>query len=151
MSYQRRKTHRIRPGVAVRFFGEPIDRTKRQYLDGVVENCGLGGMFISTDRPFPKGSLVTLEFRIKSESRDLDPVKAQGIVRWVRRRTGDRGMGIAFIEFEGLGDRVFSDWIKKVLDEPQYGDENKPKVYLKIAALARRLSPQTSLSNMIAG
>ena len=151
MSYQRRKTHRIRPGVAVRFFGEPIDRTKRQYLDGVVENCGLGGMFISTDRPFPKGSLVTLEFRIKSESRDLDPVKAQGIVRWVRRRTGDRGMGIAFIEFEGLGDRVFSDWIRKVLKEPEEKNRTEPRVCSKIAALVRRLSPQTSLSNTIAG
>ena len=151
MSYQRRKTHRIRPGVAVRFFGEPIDRTKRQYLDGVVENCGLGGMFISTDRPFPKGSLVTLDFRIKSESRDLDPVKAQGIVRWVRRRTGDRGMGIAFIEFQGLGDRVFSDWIRKVLKEPEEKNRTEPRVCSKIVALVRRLSPQTRLSNTIAG
>lgn len=151
MSYQRRKTHRIRPGVAVRFFGEPIDRTKRQYLDGVVENCGLGGMFISTDRPFPKGTLITMDFRIESESKELTPVRARGIVRWVQRRAGDRGVGIEFMEFERLGDRVFSDWIKKVLQEPQDRDENESKAYLKIAALARRVFPQTSLSNTIAG
>lgn len=151
MSYQRRKTRRIRPGVAVRFFGESIDRMKRQYLDGVVENCGLGGMFIPTDHPFPKGSPITLDFRIESESKELTPVRAQGIVRWVRRRTGDRGMGIAFIEFQGLGDRVFSDWIRKVLKEPEEKNRTEPRVYSKIAALVRRLSPQTSLSNTIAG
>lgn len=151
MLHQKRKTHRIRPGVAVRFFGEPIAKTKRQYLDGIVENCGLGGMFISIDHPFPKGSLITLEFRIKSESRNLEPVKAKGIVRWVRRRTGDQGMGIAFIEFEGLGDRVFSDWIRKVLKEPEEKNRTEPRVCSKIVALARPLSPQTSLSNTIAG
>ena len=151
MFNKRRKNCRIRPGVSVRFMGESIDKMKREYLDGVVENCGLGGMFISTDHVFSKGSLITLDFRIDSESKDLTPVRAQGIVRWVQRRNGNRGMGIAFIEFQGLGDRVFSDWIKKVLDEPQYWDENEPKVYFKIAALARRLSPQTSLSNTIAG
>lgn len=143
MFNQRRKTHRIRPGVAVRFIGESIDKMTRHYLDGVVENCGLGGMFISTDHPFPKGSLITLDFRIDSESRELTPVRAQGIVRWVKRRTGNRGMGIEFIEFQGLGDRVFADWIKKVLDEP--------RVSSNIAALARFSSPQTSLSNRIAG
>ncbi len=147
----KRKSCRIRPGVAVRFMGESIAKTKREYLDGVVENCGLGGMFISSDHLFPKGSLITMDFRIDSESKNLTPVSAQGIVRWVQRRNGDRGMGIAFIEFQGLGDRVFSEWIKKVLDEPQYGDEDEPRVYLNIAALARHVSPQTSFSSTIAG
>ena len=118
MRPQKRRTHRIRSGVAVRFIGESIDRTTRRYLDGVAENCGLGGMFISTEHPYPKGSLITLDFRINSESKELTPVSARGIVRWVQRRIGDRGMGIEFIEFEGLGDRVFSDWIEKVLQEP---------------------------------
>ncbi len=151
MLHQEKRTHRIRPGVAVRFIGKSIDRTTRHYLDGVVENCGLGGMFISTDHPFPKGNLITLDFRVNSESKGSTPVRARGIVRWVQRRTGDRGMGIEFMEFERLGDRVFSDWIKKVLQEPQDRDENEPKVYLKIAALARRLFPQASLSHTITG
>ena len=151
MFNRKRESCRIRPGVAVRFMGESIAKAKREYLDGVVENCGLGGMFISTDRLFPKGSLITMDFRIDSESKDLTPVSAQGMVRWVQRGNGNRGMGIAFIEFKGLGDRVFSSWIKKVLDEPEYGDENEPMVYLKIAAFAGRVSPQPNLSSAIAG
>jgi hypothetical protein len=150
MSNETRKYARLRPGVAVRFFGEPIDRTTRQYLTGAAENCGLGGMFISTEYAFSKGSIVTLDFRIDSESRGLTPVRAYGIVSLVQRKGGIRGMGIQFIEFEGLGDRIFSDWIKEVLKEHPEKDENEPGLYSKIAGPARFSSPQATLFNRIA-
>lgn len=134
MSNERRKYARLRPGVAVRFCEETTDRSKREYLVGVAENCGLGGMFISTDPPFSEGSIVTLDFWIESESKGVTPVTAYGIVRWVRRKSGVRGMGVQFIEFEGLGDRIFSDWIKEVFKDHPEIDEDKPGPYSKIAA-----------------
>ncbi len=73
---------------------------------------GLGGMFIEINHPFPKGSIVAIQFKSKTD-KDERLVTARGLIRWTQKRKRPHGMGIDFIEFEGLGNTSFEEWFKK--------------------------------------
>jgi hypothetical protein len=68
-------------------------------------------MFIDTDNLLPKGSMVVIQFRSNKEG-DKRPVIAKGLVCWTRKWKSPHGMGIDFIEFEGLGNTPFEEWFK---------------------------------------
>ena len=44
-----------------------------------------------------------------------EPVHARAVVRWVRRFFRPRGMGLEFIDVEGLGQTRLESWIDSVL------------------------------------
>ncbi len=112
LNQENRKYPRISPGVNFSVMVKHIDKDAREYFKGVIENIGLGGMFIDTDYPLPKGSMVTIHFKSNKEV-DAQPVIANGLVCWTQKLMRPHGMGVDFIEFEGLGDNSFEEWFKK--------------------------------------
>ena len=109
-----RNFHRVAAGVRVVCSSTPIDRQARSYLVGVAENLSLGGLFLATTDPLPEGSLAELQFYLAGAK--ADPVRARAIVRWSRRWRRPRGMGLQFVEIEGLGEREVASWIEGVLE-----------------------------------
>lgn len=111
MPEERRKYPRVAQRIKIRWSGDGADKLTRDYVDSVAKDVSLGGMFLVTKRPLPKGSLVTLRF-------SGDPlVQVKGIVRWSRRWLPPRGMGVAFYEFEGLAGQDRQIWLNGVLEK----------------------------------
>ncbi len=109
---ENRKYSRVSPGVNFSVMVEHADRGDKEYYEGIIEDVSLGGMFIEIGHPFPKGSIVTIQFKSKIE-KDERPVTAKGLIRWTRKWKQPHGMGIDFIEFDGLGSTPFEEWFKK--------------------------------------
>ncbi len=109
---ENRKYSRISPGVKYNVMAQHIDKNTQKYFKGVIENIGLGGVFIKIDTPFPKGSMVTIQFDTNKEE-GKKPVVAKGLVCWTQKLKQPHGMGIDLFEFEGLGDCSFKEWFKK--------------------------------------
>jgi hypothetical protein len=116
MREEKRKYRRIATEFQVSFSEEKVSRKARQYLMGVAENCGLGGMFILTDHLFPKGSILKLKFQPKFDTGNPLVIKARAIVRWVQRWHKPSGMGVEFIEFEGLGNYKLAVWLEMIFE-----------------------------------
>ncbi|NDY41463.1 TIGR02266 family protein [Dissulfurirhabdus thermomarina] len=72
-------------------------RTRDRSFTGFAENLSVGGLFIASPSPLPKGTLLTLEFTLPG---DAAPLRLKGIVTWTREATlapgQRRGMGIKF-------------------------------------------------------
>lgn len=96
------------------YSGVQVERTTREYLDGIARDLSIGGLFLESRRPLPKGTLVDLDFFMEGE--DGEPVHARAVVRWVRRWLRPRGMGLEFIDVEGLGATRLESWIESVLE-----------------------------------
>ena len=111
MPDERRKYPRVAARIKIKWSGDPADKLTREYVDSVVRDVSLGGMFLVTNRPLPKGSLVTLRFS------GNPPVRVKAIVRWNRRWLPPRGMGVAFYEFEGLAGQDRQVWLSGVLEK----------------------------------
>jgi hypothetical protein len=102
---------RVSPGVDFSAMVKPTNKVDREYFEGLIEDVSLGGMFIEIARPFPKGSVVDIRFKSRVENEDR-PVIAKGLIRWTRKWKKPHGMGIDFIEFNGLGATPFNEWFK---------------------------------------
>lgn len=107
----KRKYPRVSTNVNVKLWGELVDKFTRDYLEGVAENCNLGGMFFATDHLLPKGSVVTLEFKISDMLNQEKTITASAIVRWVKRWRKPQGMGLEFLEFKGIDGESFGQWM----------------------------------------
>lgn len=105
---------RARAGTSVTFAALPVDRRSRRYLESVATDVSLGGMFIAARVTFRPGTLLQLEFSIPVGASD-GPVRARAIVRWRRCWQRPRGMGVQFVEFEGLGRQHLTEWIERPL------------------------------------
>lgn len=110
----KRRFPRVSVGTGVRYRLLQTAPLTLSYLEGVLENVGLGGIFIATEAPLPKGSLVEVEFRIR-EQEEEDAIRAQALVRWDRTLFKPRGMGLEFVEFEGFGKQKLETWLRKIL------------------------------------
>ena len=114
-----RSYRRVAAGVRVVCSSTPIDRQAREYLEGIAENLSVGGLFLATPDPLPAGSVVALQFFIDGD--EAEPVRARAVVRWSRRWRRPRGMGLQFVDFEGLGERRVESWVEAVLEEAKAG------------------------------
>ena len=72
------------------------------FLVDYTANISVGGMFIVTDRPLPKGTLLRMSFRLPGGE---ETIEATGQVRWAVQPSSSEpmrpGMGVSF---EELGD-----------------------------------------------
>ena len=102
---------RVSPGVNFSAMVQHTNKIDREYYEGLIEDVSLGGMFIEIARPFPKGSVVAIKFKSKIKENDR-PVTAKGLIRWTRKWKRPHGMGIDFIEFDGLGTTPYKEWFK---------------------------------------
>ena len=109
---EQRKYPRVTTDIRVKWSGGAVDKFTREYVENVAANLSLGGMFIATNRPLPKGCVVIVQF---STAAGEPPVLVKAIVRWRRRWLSPRGMGLAFYEFEGLAGRDRDALMSKIL------------------------------------
>ena len=116
MNNEQRAHRRVATNVFVQFFQESdAHNPRQQYREGLVTNISVGGMYISTEHPSPSTSVIIVEFRLKSQTQSLLPIQLRAVVRWVQQESSSRGMGIEFLEFEGIDERDFREWITSLL------------------------------------
>ncbi|MBV8201383.1 MAG: PilZ domain-containing protein [Acidobacteria bacterium] len=118
MEDDRRGDYRsILPGTEVVYRAAPVRPQDRRYLVGVAENLSLGGLFISTRQPFPAGTLVFLDV-YPGAGADRTPFSARAVVRWRQLWREPRGMGLQFLEFANLAERLLPALLDKALAPP---------------------------------
>ena len=116
MKAERRQYTRAATEVIVQFFEDSPEKNEQSiHSEGIVENFSAGGMYISTEHPPSRGSSVILKFRIKANPKALLPIQVRAVVRWVRQVTNPKGMGVEFVEFEGIDERDFEEWLSSLL------------------------------------
>lgn len=79
------------------FTGRSIEPSAREYLFELARESGLGEMFVATNKPLPRGTVVTLEYTDRTGTF----VTAKGIVSWRRFWLGERGMQVQLTESSG--------------------------------------------------
>ena len=57
MNNEKRQYHRVSTDISIKFSLKDIDSESKKYLTGLADDCGKGGMFLSTDNLLPKGSV----------------------------------------------------------------------------------------------
>lgn len=113
-----RRVHpRSATDIVVQFCEESEAGTTHQYRKGTVENCSAGGMYIITEDPAPRGSVLRLRFSLGSRKDTPLPIQARAMVRWVRYVSQPHGMGIEFLGFEGIDAQDFREWITSLLGQ----------------------------------
>ena len=94
---ERRHIHRaaVDHDLAVDVRGENIVYT------GLIKNISCGGIFVATDMPAEKGTVLRVRFSFPNFDA---PVEADVQVQWVRDRysegEGLKGMGVAFVDLD---------------------------------------------------
>lgn len=111
MMRKHRRHPRVATVLAIHLLQESLDRRIQTYWEGVVENCSLSGMFISSETVFPEGSVITIQFSLESET-----IRARVVVRWTQRSLQHSGMGVEFIIFDGIGYHEFRRWVKRLVE-----------------------------------
>ncbi len=109
---ENRRYPRVSPRVNFSVMIQHIDKGGKEYYEGLIEDVSHVGMFVEIGHPFPKGSLVIIQFQSKI-GKNEKPITATGLVRWTRKWKRPHGMGIDFIEFEGLDGTPLEEWFKK--------------------------------------
>lgn len=99
--------------ASVRYRRLAGDGQGAEYSKGVVENVGLGGVFIATEEPFPQHSVVELEFEFELRG-EPQTVQAKAMVRWARTMFNPAGMGLQFTEFSGRGRERLTEWLNRL-------------------------------------
>ena len=117
MSIDKRKYPRAKKDLDVRFVPESVAPNVGEYLDGLAADIGLGGMFIATGEPPAPGAVVALEINLGDGSGESSLVRARAVVRWTRQQTQPEGMGVEFIEFDGLRDLTLGEFMSRILEE----------------------------------
>lgn len=112
---ERRDYSRIAADVAVRWLAVQVDKPTRDYLDELARNISPRGLFIESEHPPATGTVLRLEIRVQPRDGEPHSVFAKAIVRWRQRWSRPRGMGVEFVEFEGLGERKIGEWLESIL------------------------------------
>jgi uncharacterized protein (TIGR02266 family) len=85
---------------SVRRYAVELDVTvssEHNFYDGLVRDMGVAGVFIATYTPHRIGELIELSIRL---SRQSQPIKAVGQVRWTRMQSPGGaipGIGVKFL------------------------------------------------------
>lgn len=116
MEIDKRKYPRAQKGMDVRFHEETVPPNVGEYLAGLAADIGIGGMFLSTDEVHPEGTILSIELDRDDPAGDAYMVRARAIVRWTREDEEPRGMGVEFIEFDGLRNLSLEEYLSKVLE-----------------------------------
>jgi len=107
---------RVAAAADVTFAALPMDRRSRRYLDSIARDVSLGGMFLVTGSTFRRGTVLQLSFVVPGDE-TAGPVRARAVVRWRRWWRRPRGMGVQFVEFEGLGREQLTEWLRRLLPD----------------------------------
>jgi len=111
----KRKFKRSATNVLVKYREvEDMDRSTRQYLHAIAKDYGVGGIFLATDNPMEKGSVISLDFLLLEDGKEVT-IQAKAIVRWTQRFRKPKGMGVKFYDFTGLDGMDVEQCLEKLL------------------------------------
>jgi hypothetical protein len=74
----------------------------------LTRDVSVGGMFLTTNDPFPTNSEVTLSFRLRGGD---PPISSRGKVMYSMR---DMGMGIAFVDLSEASRQALQKFVDEV-------------------------------------
>lgn len=115
----RRRFPRANLSILVQYRFETFD----DFLGEYASDISLGGMFIRTDEPRPKGSMIYLQFSLKDGNTLIEGL---GRVVHVTPPGGERdaGMGIEFLNFDDESQTFIEDLVSGHLptDPDRSGD-----------------------------
>lgn len=74
-----------------------------------IRDIGENGVFVSTDDPMGIGSIVELNFALQG---DAGMIHAFGLVRWVAEPPLTPGMGVQFVEVDGIGVESLREYLR---------------------------------------
>jgi hypothetical protein len=116
MAHEARSDYRVlAQGVQVFYRCERATASEQDYLMGLAADMSLGGIFVAAQHPPRPGTVVRLHLYAGSDNDYLTPLTAKAVVRWRRPWGRQRGMGIQFLEFDGLGKRGLESWMESLL------------------------------------
>jgi uncharacterized protein (TIGR02266 family) len=70
-------------------------RTEDESFPAKSANLGMGGLFVTTERPMPVGAQVALDLTLPDQPQ---PVSLAGEVRWILEKDGrPAGVGLRFV------------------------------------------------------
>lgn len=81
----------------------------REFLECYERDLVNGGLFLRTERPQPRGSVVDLRFRLPEEAGEAESLEARGRVVQVVEPgdgAGEGGMGLELLDLETLLERL---------------------------------------------
>ncbi len=111
----KRKFKRSASNVLVKYRKvEDLDRSTKQYLHGIAKDYGMGGIFLATDNPMDKGTVISLDFLFLDKGTEVT-VQAKAIVRWTQRFRKPKGMGVKFYDFTGLDGIDIEKYLEKLV------------------------------------
>ncbi len=123
MKMNKREYRRVAANVNIRFsgiaHGKPLDKPSFEYMEGIAQNFGPHGIFVETDQPFPKGSLVILDFDLTNHANEPENVRAKALVKWIQKWHKPHGMGLLVVEFEGVSQRNFAKWLTDLYEKEE--------------------------------
>jgi PilZ domain len=129
MSEDQRQNYRaIIPGAAVFYRVENVPVAEVTYRLGMAENVSLGGVFIGSRHPLRPGTAVRLQLFSPADPDHAPAVHARGVVRWRQLWREPRGMGIQFLEFEGLGARALESWLATIMQQVPGAQPGQPEL-----------------------
>jgi PilZ domain len=124
MAPENRSDYRtVAQGAEVYYRCERPTPYERSYLIGLAENLSLGGLFVSVRQPPLPGTVVRLRLYGADDRDHTTPLCATALVRWRRLWGKPRGMGLQFLEFEGLGERRLDTWLAAIAAAETVPDE----------------------------
>ncbi len=115
-----------RRAARVPFVVEVTVASEHNFWSGFTYNVSMGGIFISTDRILPVGSLVTIELNLPPDEKVHT---LTGEVRWIRELEGSSdespsGIGLQFSEIPSDADARIKSFILEQRDSLFYDDED---------------------------
>jgi hypothetical protein len=115
MAHENRAAYRsVVPGAGVFFRCEEVPAPEHRYLAAVAANMSLGGLFVACRHPPRPGTLIGLQLFSPADPRESSAVRARAIVRWRQAWRQPHGMGVQFLDFEGLGHRELRSWLDTI-------------------------------------
>lgn len=105
----------------------PVDYPGREILLGSrITNLSVTGVFVSTQKPLPEGSELSISFRLPNNGVEI---KADAVVRWRRTREQAKragleetsGMGLEFVRISKRDQKAVEKFVKDFLTRMRKG------------------------------
>ncbi len=113
-SDQRSAYRNLAHGAQVFFRCERSNQSEQRYLKGIADDMSLGGIFVNVRYPPPPGTFLSLHIYRGADQALTSPLYAKAVVRWRRQWGKPRGMGVQFLELEGLGNQRLDHWLAAI-------------------------------------
>ena len=112
---ERRREKRVPVDIEVQY------STEESFAVDWISNISRGGFFIKTEKPFPPGTKLKINFTLPDRQ---IPIKVEGVVRWKADPGSDPriipGMGVEITKISEKDRKYLEDFVSTVLKEEKH-------------------------------